>query len=89
MTTTDIITTTLRIIRDFKEYREEEPGVWDLASHYEDQIDIQVEGPDDQRRVYRAANEILGIIGTTITTGHPTGWRSLSSITFESESPRK
>jgi hypothetical protein len=64
MTTSDIIKTTLEIIHGFKRSREDEPGVWDMVSHYESQIrDIEVENVDDQRRVYKAADKILGIIG--------------------------
>jgi hypothetical protein len=64
MNTNDIITTTLEIIRDFKENREEEPGVWELAGHYERQIrDTEIEGVEDELLVYEAADEILSIIG--------------------------
>jgi hypothetical protein len=61
-----IIETTLDIIYAFKERVGEVPGVWMLARRYEKQLtEAEIESADDERRLYRAADEILKIIGNS------------------------
>jgi hypothetical protein len=58
-----IIGTTLDIIYAFKERVDEVPGAWTLTSHYEKQLtEAETKSADDERRLYRAADEILKII---------------------------
>jgi hypothetical protein len=66
MNSDQIIGTTLDIIYAFKERVDEVPGASMLARHYENQLtEAEIENADDERRLYRAADEILRVIGNS------------------------
>jgi hypothetical protein len=58
----EIIETTFGIISDFKETAFFVPGGLNLLRRYENILKTDIESVEDERRVYKAAQEILKII---------------------------